>query len=323
MEDLIDIYTNSNNNLLQSKVWASFYSELGHKTWFLSCDENEALVIKLPLYKEKSYLYVPRGPLCSAQGWHVFLKKAKELAIAEKCVFIRVEPYKVPNGTLKKLGFDKVKKYSPLSRQYSPMNTLLLDLRKSEEQILTEMKPKGRYNIRLAERKGISIRQSKKEEDLKVFYDLSVGMKERGFTSFGYEHYEKLLKTLTQSKNITLFVAEHEKEILSVIMVCYYGKTAIYLHGASSDSKREYMPNHLAQWVAIKEAKKQDCQVYDFWGIAPDDNPDHSWAGITRFKKSLGGEQVHLLGAYDYTFKPFWYKMFSLINIVRKGLFRK
>ena len=323
MKDLIDIYTNSENNLLQSKVWASFHKELDHKTWFVSCDEDESLVIKLPLYKGKSYLYVPRGPQCSVQGWHVFLKKAKEIARIENCVFMRVEPFKVPNGTLKKLGFSKVKKNSPLSRQYSPMDTLLLDLRNDEDQIQAEMKPKGRYNIRVAERKGISIRQSQRKEDLKFFYDLSVGMKERGFTSFGYDHYEKLLEALTQTKNISLFVAKYEKEILSVIMVCFYGKTAIYLHGASSDHRRELMPNHLAQWAAIVEAKKRGCQVYDFWGIAPDDNPDHSWAGITRFKKSLGGVPVHLLGAFDYTFEPLWYRMFSLINIARKGLFKK
>jgi lipid II:glycine glycyltransferase (peptidoglycan interpeptide bridge formation enzyme) len=323
MEDLLDIYTKLENNLLQSNKWANFYESLGRKTWFISCDEDKCLVIKLALYKDKFYLYVPRGPQCSTRGWHVFLKKVKELAKQENCVFIRVEPYKVPNGTLKKLGFRKVNKYSPLSRQFSPMDTLLLDLRNDESAILSGMKPKGRYNIRLAERKGIKVRESQKEEDLKVFYELSVGMKERGFTSFDFEHYEKLLKSLSKSKNIKLFVAEYGKEILSILMVCFFGKTAIYLHGASGDNKREFMPNHLAQWAAIKEAKKRGCEVYDFWGIAPNDDPNHLWAGITRFKKSFGGEPVHFLGAFDFTFEPFWYRMFSSINIVRKGLLRK
>ena len=323
MKDLLDIYVELNNNLLQSQIWAEFYESLGHKTWFVSCDENDCLIIKLPLFKDKSYLYVPRGPQCSIQGWHVFLRKAREIAARENCVFVRAEPFIVPNGTLKKIGFKKVGKYSPLSRQYSPMDTLLLDLRDDESAILAKMKPKGRYNIRVAERKGVVVRESQRIADLKEFYNLSVGMKERGFASFDYDHYEKLLKILSQNISVKLFVAEYKKEILSVLLVCFYHKTATYLHGASSNSKRELMPNHLAQWVAIQEAKKRGCDIYDFWGIAPNDDPKHDWSGITRFKKSLGGEPIHLLGVYDYTFKPYWYKMFSSINIVRKGLLRK
>jgi lipid II:glycine glycyltransferase (peptidoglycan interpeptide bridge formation enzyme) len=118
-------------------------------------------------------------------------------------------------------------------------------------------------------------------------------------------------------------VAEYKKEILAVLIVVFYGKLATYLHGASSNNRREYMPNHLAQWRAICEAKKRDCEIYDFWGIAPDDNPNHPWAGITRFKKSFGGEPIHLLGAYDFTFQTSWYKMFYLANATRKGLRRK
>ena len=323
MDNLLDIYTATKNNLLQSKAWSEFHQSLGHKTWFVSCDEESCLVIKLPLYKEKSYLYIPRGPQCSVQGWHVLLKKVKEIARDENCVFVRVEPYKVPNGTLAKIKFKKIGQYVPLSRQFSPMDTLLLDLRKNDGDLLAEMKPKGRYNIKVAERKGVKVRKSNSTKDLAVFYELSVAMKERGFTSFDVEHYQKLLETLGKNKNVTLFVAEHNQEILSVIMVCFYKKNAIYLHGASSDDKREYMPNHLAQWMAIKEARKRGCEVYDFWGIAPSDEVSHPWSGITRFKKSFGGEPIHLLGAYDYTFKPFWYRMFSLINIIRKGLFKK
>ena len=323
MNNLLDIYTNPRNNLLQSRKWAEFYESLGHKTWLVSCDEEKGLVIKLPFYKEYSYLYAPRGPQCSIQGWHVFLKKIKEIAKEENCIFIRVEPFRVPNGTLTKLNFKKVGQYSPLSHQFSPMDTLLLDLRDDQNKILASMKPKGRYNIKVSERKGVTIRESQSKDDLKVFYQLSVGMKERGFNSFDYDHYNKLLETLSKTNNIKLFVAEHEKETLSILMVCFFEKIAIYLHGASSDNKREFMPNHLAQWAAICEAKKRGCEVYDCWGIAPNDDPNHFWAGITRFKKSLGGEPIHLLGAFDYTFKPFWYKMFFLINIVRKGLFRR
>ncbi len=318
MENTLDIYTKTENNLLQSENWAKYQEALGHKTWFLSCDEGKTLVIKLPLYKDKSYLYVPRGPKCSVRGWHVFMSRVKEIAREENCLFIRVEPFIVPNHTLKKIGFKKVNKYSPMGRQYSPMDTLLLDLRKGEEALLAEMKPKGRYNIRLAERKEVSVRQSQKTDDLKAFYRLSLGLSGRGYTPFGYDHYQKLFDVLAKKKNIKMFVAEHKKEILAVLIVSFFGKVAIYLHGASSDKSRELMPNNLAQWEAIKEAKQRGCEVYDFWGIAPKDEANHPWAGITRFKENFGGEPVQFLGAFDFTFKPFWYRMFYLVNIARK-----
>ena len=100
MENLLDIYTNPDNNILQSEKWARFYEALGHKTWFISGDEDKCLIIKMPLYKEKAYLYVPRGPQCSSQGWHVFLIKAKAIAKNENCVFIRVEPVSYTHLTL-------------------------------------------------------------------------------------------------------------------------------------------------------------------------------------------------------------------------------
>ena len=320
MESLLKTYTESKNNIFQSEVWQDFLESLEVKTWMVPCDEEEALVVKMPLYKEKYYLYVPHGPACSQEGWHVFLKKLKEIARTEKAVFVRIEPLKVPNGILKELRFKAVSKYSPMSHQYSPRDTLLLDIEEPEEKILSQMKPKGRYNIRLAERKGVKVRQSEKIEDLKEFYKLSVGMQERGFSSFDFKHYQNMLEILGQKKNIKIFVAEHKKNILSCILVLYFNEIAVYLHGASGNEERELMPNHLVQWHAILEAKKRGCKVYDFWGIAPNDDPKHSWAGITRFKKSFGGEPIQFLGAYDFTFSSFWYKMFFLANTIKKVL---
>jgi lipid II:glycine glycyltransferase (peptidoglycan interpeptide bridge formation enzyme) len=196
------------------------------------------------------------------------------------------------------------------------MDTLLLDLTKGEEELLDEMKPKWRYNIKLAQRKGVIVRQSNNEEDLKAFFELSQGMVKRGYHAFDIEHYKKMLEGL--DKNATLFVAEHEGEILSVLFVTFFGKTATYLHGASSDNKRELMPNHLAQWAAIQESIKRGCEVYDFWGIAPEGEDKHEWEGITRFKRGFGGEEVHFLGSYDYIFQKIWYNLFYIYNLIRK-----
>lgn len=320
MNKLLSSFTDPANNLFQSEIWQDYGESLGSSTFRVSCDDASALLIKLPLYKDKNYLYCPRGPICSKEGWHVFLKKVEELALRENCVFVRVEPYSLPNGIMKELKFRKVTSFSPLSRQFSPMDTQILDISKRDDDLLLEMKPKWRYNIKLAYRKGITVRMSNKLEDIKQFHEMSVAMHDRGYTPFGIEHYERLLYTLTKGKNIRLYIAEYQKKPLSMIMVTHFGEVATYLHGASNDEHRDFMPNHLVQWEAILDAKRAGCTVYDFWGVAPDDDEKHSWAGITRFKKGFGGETIHFPGSFDYAFSPLWYNMLHVYNFVTKKL---
>jgi lipid II:glycine glycyltransferase (peptidoglycan interpeptide bridge formation enzyme) len=318
MNKLLSIFTDSENNLFQSEVWEEYEDALGNKTFRVSCDEGSALLVKTPLYKDKSYLYCPRGPMCTKEGWYVFLRKAREIAAKENCVFVRVEPYSLPNGIVKVLKFRKVGKYSPLSRQFSPMDTQILDLSKRDDTLLEEMKPKWRYNIKLAYRKGVTVRTSTNLADLKKFHEMSMNMKERGYTPFGLTHYERLLFALSKGKHVKLFIAEYQKQPLSMLLVTQYGQVATYLHGTSSDDYRELMPNHVAQWEAILDAQRQGCLVYDFWGVAPEGAENHGWAGITRFKTGFGGETIHFVGAFDYAFSPLWYNMLYAANMLSK-----
>ena len=320
MNKLLASFTDPSNNLFQSESWQDYEESLGHETYRIPGDDTSALLVKLPLYKDKNYLYCPRGPVCSKESWHIFLRKARKLSLKENCVFLRVEPYSLPNGILRELHFKKVGSYSPLSKQYSPMDTQILDISKRDDDLLAEMKPKWRYNIKLAYRKGVTVRISNKLEDIKKFHELSVGMHDRGYTPFGIEHYERLLYALTKGKHIKLYIAEYQKQALSMILVTHFGEVATYLHGASSNEFRDYMPNHLVQWEAILDAKRANCTVYDFWGVAPDDSEGHPWSGITRFKKGFGGETIHFPGAFDYAFSPLWYNMLHVYNFLRKKL---
>jgi len=320
MNKLLTSFTDPVNNLLQSEAWQEYEESLGNDTFRVSCDKSTALLIKLPLYKDKFFLYCPRGPICSKEGWHVFLKKVREIAERENCVFVRVEPYSLPSGIIDELKFRKVGEYSPLSKQFSPMDTQILDISKRDDDLLLEMKPKWRYNIKLSYRKGVTVRTSNKLADIKRFHELSVGMHDRGYTPFGLEHYERLLYALTKDKNIKLYIAEYQKQTLSMILVTHYGEVATYLHGASSNEFREFMPNHLVQWEAMLDAKRAGCTVYDFWGVAPDDSESHPWSGITRFKKGFGGETIHFVGAFDFAFSPLWYNMLHVYNFLRKKL---
>ncbi len=318
MNNILEELKEPNNNIFQSELWQKYYEAVGYKCFSINFDNNNVLVIKIPLYRQKSYLYCPRGPFCSKENWHIFMRKLKTVARKENCVFVRVEPYMVPNNIIGKLGLRRVDRFSPMSRQHSPLATQILEIGKSEELLLREMKPKWRYNIKLALKKGVLVRKSNSKQDLKAFYQLSLGLKERGYTGFSYEHYEKMFEAL--GNNINMFVAEYEKEILAVLVVVFFGKSAIYLHGASSDNKRDLMPNHLAQWEAILEAKKRGCTIYDFWGISEKGAENERWAGITRFKKGFGGEPVIFLGIYDGIFQKFWYNLFYLFNLGRKAL---
>lgn len=320
MNELLETYTKKENNIFQTGVWESFQQALERDTFWVSSGDGDVLVIKMPLFRNLSYLYCPRAPQTTEDGWKLFLNRLKEIGKRENCVFVRVEPMKVPNGILAKLKFKHVRKYSPLSKQYSPMCTLLLDISESEEKILAQMKPKCRYNIKVAAKKEVIVRSSKDEKDLIKFYELSREMEKRNYYSHSYEHYQKLFNILVKNNAGELFVAEHENEVLSAIIVSYCGEVAIYLHGASSDNKRDLMPNHLIQCEAIKKAKTRGCTLYDFWGIAPDGVKNHDWAGITRFKAGFGGEKVQLLGAFDFTFKPIYYIIFCLVNFMRKAI---
>lgn len=321
MNELLTHYIKKENNLFQSTIWESFEQSLERETFWLGCNDGDVLLVKMPLFRNLSYLYCPRAPQTTEEGWKLFLNRLREIAKREKAVFVRVEPMKVPAGILRELNFQKVRKFSPLSAQFSPMSTLLLDINKSEETLLNEMKSKWRYNIKLAVKKNIRVRISEDEADLKQFYKMSLQMEKRGYHSHSYEHYQNLWNTLRKQKAGALFVAEHEGEIISAIIVSFFGEVAIYLHGASSDSKRELMPNHLIQWTAICEARQRGCKIYDFWGIAPEESHQkHSWSGITRFKLGFGGERTQFLGAFDYTFSPIWYIIFCSANFMRKAL---
>jgi len=313
------------NNLFQSGEWGSVQEADGRTVWRVKNNGIEALIVKNPFIGKKFYLYSPRGPVFSQavtpQDMKDFLRKVTALAGKENAVFYRIEPAQLKENLIFKYGFKKVTYFSPLSRQTSPEHTLVLDLKKTTDTILKEMKPKWRYNIRLAERKGVKVRKATKHGDLVIFYDLLKELESRGhYHGFERDYYEKMFSTLIDGGKADLFIAETEGEALTAIFVIYQGEVATYLHGASSNNKRDWMPTYAAQWAAITEAKKRGCLIYDFWGIAPDDNPSHPWAGVTRFKKGFGGETVAFPGTFDLPLNPVYYNSLKAINFLRKKL---
>lgn len=319
---MIEILAKDKNNLSQSKEWAEFQKSIDRKTFLLGKDKK-GYVFRYPLIKGKYYLYSPKLSYSPQDSKSALSKEIKKLSQEEKAVFLRVE-FNQPRtekdiNLLKKLGFIKPKL---LVQQKNPEDTLLLDITRPEKEILAFMKPKTRYNIGLSQRKGVKVKQGVTSKDVDIFYNLLVEVARRdpSFSPHPKEYYEKLVKVLGSKDIIKIFIAEYKKKPLAAILISFYGEVATYLYGGSASEDRELMPTYLLQWEAICEAKRQGCKVYDFWGVAPLEDRNHPWVGVSRFKRGFGGQEINFLGTWDYVFDPFWYKTLSLASYVRHHL---
>jgi lipid II:glycine glycyltransferase (peptidoglycan interpeptide bridge formation enzyme) len=202
------------------------------------------------------------------------------------------------------------------SDQIQFQNTVVIDLSASTEEMLTRMKPKTRYNIRLAEKKGVSLRVGT-FEDLPMLYKMYAETSIRdGFVIRDENYYLLVWKFFMQSTasgqpSAIPLIAEVGGEPVAAIFLFIFAGRAYYVYGMSRSLYREKMPTYLLQWEAMKFAKANGCTVYDLWG-APEvfDESDSMW-GVYRFKEGLGGEVTRTLGAYDFAPNKFWYKMYA------------
>ncbi len=188
-----------------------------------------------------------------------------------------------------------------------PPDTVILDLSKSEEELLSDMKSKWRYNVRLAAKKGVKVRAVRAgdehfERDVASFYDIYKTTAERdGIGLHPLSYYEDLLERGKKSEDsdVVLYIASHEGEDLAAIVVLFQKSESIYLYGCSSNEKRNLMPAYLVQWTAICDAKKFGSRIYDFYGIPPTNDEKHPMHGLYLFKTGFGGKEIHRPGSFD------------------------
>lgn len=186
-----------------------------------------------------------------------------------------------------------------------PLRTIMLDLTADEETLLAHMKEKWRYNVRLAERKGVSVRVAQTVEDVQSWYKLLQTTRERDqFGIHTLDYYLQAWRIFVPRNQGRLLLAECNGQLLAGIFVGLLGKQAIYLYGASSNEQRQLMPNYLLQWQAIRWAKQQGATQYDFWGIPETDDENEAMAGVYRFKRGWGGQVVYFLGSYEHIYRP-------------------
>ncbi|MDD2807421.1 MAG: peptidoglycan bridge formation glycyltransferase FemA/FemB family protein [Patescibacteria group bacterium] len=317
--------TSPDGGLLQSWGWGDFQKSLDNKIYRLAALDGlgqlqaVTLLIKHDLHFEYNYLYCPRGPLVNTlkvDDLTALFNEIRKVAKDEKSFSLRVDPpWLIGNeARLTDYGFRKAE------NEVQPKCSLVLDISKSEAEILASMKQKTRYNIGLAQRHGVKVKVSSEISDIETFWQLIKQTSGRdGFKPHAKEHYKKMLEAFAKTGTIKLFMAEYQNKIIAVNMVSYFGNVATYLHGSSSDIYREVMSPYLLQWQAIIEAKKVGCQLYDFGGVNGRSFHNKMWQGITRFKLGFADEASvrEYIGSYDLVINPVIFSVYKFVKQIR------
>lgn len=328
------------NNFLQSDEWKKFQKAAGRKTFFISSDDLSASIVehKLPIIGK--YFYVPRGPVIQMTNDELqmtnFFEKIIDLAKNNNIGWVRIEPEDEKAWRLIKKNIKHKILKAPHDMQ--PKENFVIDIAKAEEELLSGMKQKTRYNLKLSQRLGVSVKvvsssnchpefnsgsleipdqvRNDKKYYINKFIDLiklTENRKDIKFHSASY--YQKMIEIIPENI-LKLYIAEYKGKIIATNLVIFYGDTATYLHGATDDEYRNVMAPYLLQWQAIKDAKKLGYKFYDFGGIKTTNN-ESSWAGITKFKLGFSPNTKTTVfpGSYDIVInncKYLSYKIFSL-----------
>ncbi len=271
----------TSGKFLQSPEWEKFQNSLGRKTWRV----DGALVVKMDFAFGLYFLYSPKITESKIQKLEI---KIKEIAKKEKAVFWRIEPTEAPPENFIK------------TKDAQPKCTLITDISKPEDELLAAMHEKTRYNIRLAEKKGLQVANDRFDD----FYNLLQQTSARQDIKLHSKEYYKKLAEFNE-----IFIAYRENIPVAAAMINFYEDTATYLHGGSDEKYKAMMAPYLLHWEIIKTAKSRGVKFYDWWGI-----DEKKWPGITRFKRGFGGAEICAPGTYDLPIDKFWYWVYKIIR---------
>ncbi len=306
-------------SFLQSFDWGNFQEKAGKKVFGLQVLENKSLVATAQIIKNSlvfgSYFYVPYGPvfkngLSKEQKSTLFtaiINKIKELAKQEKCFFVEIEPLEELVAT------SFVNKSTP-ARRIQPKKTLVLDIEKPEDELFKNFSRTTKYNIRLAEKKGVKIKRQKGySED---FFSLMQQTKDRqDFGIHSQEYYKKMLELELGSLKSEIFFAECDNKIICATLMIFFGDTATTLHAGSDYKYRQIKGPNLLEWEIITSAKREGFKKIDFWGV-----DEKKWPGLTAFKKGFGGVEVDYPLGTDIVFNKFLYFLYKIIKLAKNKI---
>jgi lipid II:glycine glycyltransferase (peptidoglycan interpeptide bridge formation enzyme) len=336
-------------HFLQSKIWAEIKKDNGWNPFFLLWKNTNGEIKAGAMVLERKIKilnlipitvhYCPKGPLMNWSDEEDIKEVIDDLKLFSKArnsLFIKIDPdvifysdgnlfintqFRVPD-LLTQLNWIESRE------QIQFRNSIYIDLTTSDEELLANMKQKTRYNIKLSERKGVKIRignPSDFDELFRMYAETSIRDK---FVIRSKSYYLNVWNKFYDEGLCEPLIAEVDGEILAALIIYYYGETAYYMFGMSSEKKRNLMPTYLLQWKAILRAKERNCKIYDLWG-APDNlnENDRMW-GVYKFKLGFGGFFVKTIGAWDCPSNKIGYEIYQnflpkMLNILRNFGFKR
>lgn len=299
---------------MQSSGWADFRLTSGFEHFGAILKAHGdivggAIVQKYSCSSQGCFYYIQDGPVLPEDedmAGEVFAAVLQEIdnhrKAEEKIVsHLRIEPrwQRIPDFVS---GFQVRSEDADF---IEPRRTLWIDLRHSEAAILAQMKPKGRYNIRIAQKHDVSVVEDTSERGLADFQNIYEHMAARQdieAKSPGY--FEALISALSCPHKPSIFFAEHQGKRLAAAIIVYFGRRATYFFGGSLDTQRNVMAPYLLHFEIMCRAKALGYDWYDLWGIAPENEPDDPWQNISIFKRKFGGQEIEFVPTLDYVYDP-------------------
>ncbi len=331
-----DFISNSDNGSIhQISTWKEFQQKIpGRKNVFgfgvkkdgkivaaTFCVFFEIDILK-KFFKNRNFgfFYSARGPVFNTENLEAgkfLIEKVTEILPKKMkdTIFWRFDPA-FNNEIYKKINLKNIK---IATKNFQPTDTLEIDLKKTDDEILSEMKRKGRYNIKLARKKNVKIEVFEKgnfgKQEIADFWRLNIETTSRDkFFGHNKEYYEDFLKTL--KNEAVLFFATIEDRRIATAISTFFGKNAIYYFGASTSNHefRNLMAPYLLQWEMMQFGKKRNCEIYDFLGIAPEGVQNHQFSKISKFKWKFGGQRKTVAEGREISFSKFWYFLYRILK---------
>lgn len=315
-----------NSHPLQSAEWANFRKQTGVR---VIKGKGGFLTIHSVPHTKYAIGYLPKSFIPKKET----LEELTEIGKKEKCIFIQLEPNVVKNKeTESKVNelsqdFPMKKAAHPLFTKYS----FVLNLTLPEDELLKNMHPKTRYNIKLADKQGVTIIEDNSDKAFEEYLKLtSETTKRQGFYAHSKNYHQTLWKTLKKNNNLSrdklnacLFLAKYKDRVLAAWILFTYKDALYYPYGSSSLEHREVMASNLIMWEAIKYGKRLGLKKFDMWGsLGPNASPKDPWFGFHKFKQGYGAELIEFLGSYDLIIKPNVYRLYKIADKVRWNLLK-
>ncbi|MBI2268285.1 MAG: peptidoglycan bridge formation glycyltransferase FemA/FemB family protein [Candidatus Blackburnbacteria bacterium] len=320
VEEIIDkevwdgfVLSQKPQSFLQSWNWGETQRLVGHKIFRLGIFDGDSLQgVCLAILEEARrgpHLVVPGGPIVNWGELGIVrevIDILASLARSEKVWFVRVRPELLDNSEAKRL-FSRLN-FVPAPMHLHAENTWVLNIDRSEEEILAGMRKTTRYLVRQSLKMGLVVEQYTDPADVKVLTRLQEEtVRRHKFVPFSEKLFGAQLETFGKDGEGSLFVCKKGEEEVAAAIIIFYGDIAYYHHSGSTSNYRNLPFSYFLQWNIIQEARKRGCKFYNFWGIAPTDDLKHRFAGVTVFKKGFGGERIDWLHAQDLPISPLYW----------------